>query len=394
MSYDWGPTPQGFRRPTYTELLDALECKAREYFGNKASLVVRSTLGIFLRIFAWIGNIIFSVTEDVYNSLFVDTAAGNALYNLGRSIGLSLLPAQKAAGYLQVKGKTGATVPAGFLVAKRDGTQYVIMAEEIIGGEGIALVPIRAVVAGPDGNAEAGTICEIVNPPGDDSIVEITNPSIVDGGQEREDDERFRDRYYKSVDFAGGVNTDGIRGELLQKVEGIYSAIVYENDTDFEDSKGLPPHSAEAVCYGGLDEDIAKAIFRRKAAGIQTYGTIIVPVLSASEQLIDIHFSRPEPVPIWIKISGLITDSTFSEAGDEEIRQALIGHIGGDIRGGLPIGHAVYFYRIPEVINAVVGVVDYKLSISSDGVVYAQGNILVGIRQKAVTEGAKVVIER
>ena len=37
---EWGLTDAGFRRPTYAELLDALEYKARELFGSKANLTV------------------------------------------------------------------------------------------------------------------------------------------------------------------------------------------------------------------------------------------------------------------------------------------------------------------------------------------------------------------
>ena len=79
---EWGVTERGFHRPTYVELLDAIEYKARELFGSKANLTVRSPLGIFLRIFAWMLNILFSLMEDVYNSRFVDTAVGTSLYNL------------------------------------------------------------------------------------------------------------------------------------------------------------------------------------------------------------------------------------------------------------------------------------------------------------------------
>ena len=84
---DWGLTDAGFRRPTYAELLDALEYKARELFGSKANLTVRSPLGIFLRIFAWMLNLLFSTLEDVYNSRFIDTAVGSSLYNMGRAQG-------------------------------------------------------------------------------------------------------------------------------------------------------------------------------------------------------------------------------------------------------------------------------------------------------------------
>lgn len=79
---DWGVTAQGFHRPTYVELLNALEYKARELYGSKANLTVRSPLGLFLRLWAWMWNILFSLGEDIYNSRFVDTAVGASLYNL------------------------------------------------------------------------------------------------------------------------------------------------------------------------------------------------------------------------------------------------------------------------------------------------------------------------
>lgn len=124
-STDWGLTDAGFRRPTYAELLDALEYKARELFGPKANLTVRSPLGIFLRIFVWMLNLLFSTLEDVYNSRFIDTAVGASLYNLGRALGLRLLGAQKAVGYLTFTGENGVEVPEGFLAETTAGMQYV-----------------------------------------------------------------------------------------------------------------------------------------------------------------------------------------------------------------------------------------------------------------------------
>ena len=103
---DWGLTDAGFRRPTYAELLDALEYKARELYGSRANLTVRSPLGVFLRIYAWMLNLLFSTLEDVYNSRFIDTAVGTSLYNLGRAIGLKLLGAQKAVGYRPLPART------------------------------------------------------------------------------------------------------------------------------------------------------------------------------------------------------------------------------------------------------------------------------------------------
>lgn len=377
----------------YTELLDALEYKARELFGSEANLTVRSPIGLFLRIFAWILNMLFSTIEDVYNSRFVDTAVGTSLYNLGKAIGLKLLSEQKSSGYLQITGTPGTIVPVGWLAGTVAGLQFVVMAQGEIGTGGTVLLPAQATTAGPEGNVAAGTVTVVINPGIPEGITAVTNPAAFDGGRARETDEEYRDRYYQSVDYAGGVNADAIRGEILQNVEGVYSAIVYENDTDETDSEGLPPHSIEAVVYGGLDSDVAQQIFRRKAAGIQTYGSTTVAVLSSSGVTYNIKFSRPTLVPVWIKVTDLETDANrFPVDGKDQIAQALIDYIGSDVKGGTTIGETVYYNRLPEVIYTIPGVLDFTLQTSPDGSDYGTYNIEVDTREKAYTEKAKVSV--
>ena len=389
---EWGVTERGFRRPTYVELLNAIEYKARELFGQRAVLTVRSPLGIFLRIFAWMLNILFALMEDVYNSRFVDTAVGTSLYNLGRAIGLSLLPAQKASGYVTFSGAVGTAIPSGFLVKTVAGYQYAVLVAGRIGADGTVILPVQAVGTGADYNADAGTVKEIVSPL--DGVSSCTNASAMTGGRWRESDEEFRDRYYKSVDFAGGVNADAIAGEILQNVEGVYSAICYENDTDEVDALGLPPHSFEVVAYGGLGEGGAKAIFRRKAGGIQTYGGKTIPVVALNGQSYDIHFSRPATVPIYIKVYDLETDTNFPWDGESRIKAALISFIGGDVQGGLPIGTDVLYMALPGAILSVPGVVDFSLSIGTSAAALAVKNIVIGTREKAVTNADAITIVR
>ena len=135
------------------------------------------------------------------------------------------------------------------------------------------------------------------------------------------------------MDYAGGVNADAIRGEILQNVEGVYSAIVYENDTDETDALGLP-RTALSHRLRRLDADIAQAIFRRKAAGIQTSGSSSIAVIAKSGQSINIKFSRPTTVAVYIQIKNLETNSDFPGDGQDRIKEALVEYIGGDVRGG------------------------------------------------------------
>lgn len=389
---DWGLSPKGFYRPEYVKILNAVEYKARELFGDAINLTVRSPLGILLRIDAWMINILFGILEKVYNSRFVDTSEGNSLYNLGRMIGLYLLPAGKATGHITVEGMEGTIIPMGYLVSTPGGLQYTVMREEQIKTEGKAKALIQAVEVGKEYNTDAGTIINIVNPAAVRGIKKVYNESPVINGRERETDAEYRERYYKSVDYAGGVNTDAIRAALLQDVQGVYASYVYENDSDIYDTiYELPPHSIEAVVYGGLDEEIAKTIYEKKAGGIQTNGNTKIPVMTSSEQLIDIYFSRPDLIGIYIKIYDLETNEDF--AGYDSIKEALIEFIGGDASGGLGIGADVAYQSIPGVLMQIKGIIDFDFEMGKSLDELKRERINIGIREKAVTSVDKVVIE-
>lgn len=388
-STDWGLTDAGFRRPTYAELLDAVEYKARELFGQGANMTVRSPLGIFLRIYAWMLNLLFSTLEDVYNSRFIDTAVGSSLYNLGRAIGLRLLGAQKAMGYLTFTGDTGVTVPEGYLAETVSGMQYITLQAGVI-TEGSVTLPASAVVPGPDGNTAENTVQIITNP--QSGIMAVSNAGPFEGGRNTETDAEFRERYYLSVDFAGGVNMDAIVAEIYESVEAVVAVTGEENDTDVTNDSGLPPHSIEIIAYGGLDEEVAAAIYRRKAAGIQAWGNTTVPVVSAAGTIHNISFSRPSPVAVWVKVYNLVTDRTFPLDGMEQIKQSIVSFIGANTRGGLNIGQAVICISLPTEVFKVQGVVDFDLQISADGVEYGWDNIVVNAREKAVTDESKVTV--
>lgn len=387
---DWGLTDAGFRRPTYAELLDALEYKAREQFGAKANLSVRSPLGIFLRIFAWMLNLLFATLEDVYNSRFIDTAVGSSLYNLGRAIGLKLLGAQKAVGYLTFSGEDGVEVPEGYLAETVSGKQYITLKSGVI-KDGVITLPASSVIPGPDSNTLENTISIITNPKS--GITEVINPKPFEGGRNTETDAEFRERYYLSVDFAGGVNIDAIVAEIYESVEAVIAVTGEENDTDETSEHGLPPHSIEIVAYGGLDEEIAAAIYRRKAAGIQTFGNTGVDVITAAGNLYGVHFSRPAPVNVWVKVFNLVTGSTFPLDGMEQIKERIVNYIGANTRGGLNIGQTVVCIALPTEVLKVPGVIDFDLQISADGVDYSWNNIVIAAREKAVTDESMVIVE-
>ena len=181
------------------------------------------------------------------------------------------------------------------------------------------------------------------------------------------------------MDYAGGVNADSIRAALLQNVDGIMEAKVFENDTDDVDDYGLPPHSIEAVVYGGLDSDIAQIIYKELGAGIQTTGQKVVEVITASGATKAIHFNRPHPVPVYVKVVGL--------------RAAIVAYIGDNESGGVSIGETLYHQRLPAVLYKVPGVLDFDVLIGTDAENLQADNIPVDSRSKVVTDDGMVTID-
>lgn len=384
-NYDWGVTPEGYNRPTYDTILTAVEVEMKSLFGETAILKISSPLEIIARLCAWLMNIGFKLGEDVYNSGFVDTAEGNSLFSLGSIIGIRKLDAKKSQGYITVTGKAFTYVPSGFLIGTIEGVQFTVQQAGALNDKGTGKYPILATTVGVETNVLAEQITQIINPTiGIDSVI---NELPTAGGQDRETSSEFRQRYYDSVDYSGGVNVDAIRADILQNVNGVISCIVFDNKTDEPDAKGLVAHSVEAIVQGGVDEDIAKALFKKVSTGIETNGEVVVPVLTLSNQLLDIRFARPSPVLIYIKVEDLKVSGNFDLVnGPSQIKIALINYIGSElVAGELTIGEDLRYNRLPCRVLSVTGVIDFDLTISTDNSTYSKNNVDMTAIQKAIT---------
>ena len=122
-------------------------------------------------------------------------------------------------------------------------------------------------------------------------------------GRLQESDIELRQSYIAKSALRSNTMIDSIVAELLNNVANVESASGYENDTDMEDSRGLPPHSIEIIVEGGGNQEIAGAILRRKAGGIQTHGDVAVNVPGNYGDEIMVRFNRPEYLYTWLKVT-------------------------------------------------------------------------------------------
>jgi uncharacterized phage protein gp47/JayE len=239
---------------------------------------------------------------------------------------------------------------------------------------------IRAINGGTSGNVGPNSITNMPSPPGgvdtttnlyptaDTDYIDTNGQNFVIG-QEREDDEELRERANNAVTGGGDATHDAIVSELINNTEGVTSVTVYENKTDDDNTGtgGLPPHSFEAVVFGGDDQDVAETIFSKKAITARDYGGVhgtehsATVVSDTNGQTREITWSRPAALSISLNLD-LVIDESY--VGDNAVRDDIVQYIGGTLANGsevvgLGVGEDVRIDTLRDIIvgdeNGVIG---------------------------------------
>lgn len=367
----------GFKRKTYQDLKSDMEEKFTEMFGADINLSARSPLGILLMLFAWFLSLIWEIAERVYNSAYVSKATGIQLDRLGPYIGLSRNKATRSYTEVRVKGTPGYVVEAGDQFKTANEVVFDLTDNIEIGSSGFGTGPVECTVAGEIGNVGVGEISIQVNP--SDKVESVTNPEAAVGGEEEETDTEFRARYFQSSS-QGTTLID----EILA-VPGVNYALVNENPYSSVQN-GIPPHAIAPFVFGGTDEDVAAAIFRKKAGGIQSYGTTLINVVDTQGIAHEIGFSRPKFVQAYVKV--IVTPgATFPSDGNTLLQQSIV-----DFINELAIGEDIILSKLIRISSAIDGIDDIQITLSTNGVNYNAQNIAIPIDSVAQTSAEKVVV--
>ena len=156
-----------------------------------------------------------------------------------------------------------------------------------------------------------------------DGLKRVRNRAAV-AGRLAESDEDLRARYETGVYALGAATHDTILANLKRDIPTARDIHVFENDTDVQVGD-LKPHSIKVLIDGGKDDDIARAIYRMKAAGIDTNGDVVKTVATPNGGQL-IRFSRPTYRYIWVQATlTLLTgaDAAFPADGYETVRADL-----------------------------------------------------------------------
>jgi uncharacterized phage protein gp47/JayE len=231
----------------------------------------------------------------------------------------------------------------------------------------------------------------------------INNESAGVNGNDVESRYDFEIRREESVAVNSNGTLDAIRGAVFS-VADVIDVYAYENPTSSSESVGVTgysvlPHSVYIAVVGGIDADIAKAIWTKKSGGCNTNGNTTVTVSDTGSGLIPaptytIKFNRPTPLPIYflVKIGNSPLLPTDYVA---KIKASMISAFNGDDgNGGVRIGSELYasrFYAGIVNISTNLKLVSVLMSTSSSGTP-SLSEISVGIDQIPTIDAAHITV--
>ncbi len=226
----------------------------------------------------------------------------------------------------------------------------------------------------------------------------VENIQAGTAGRLAENDAELRARYPSGLFRLGAATLPSIAPNVRDRVAGVRALKVFRNDADEVDAAGRRPHSIHVVIDGGLDDEVAQAIFRTKAGGIDTNGAVEVVVTDDEGAQHPIRFDRSERVYVWVscKVTLLpVSEEAFPPEGFDDIKDNLAA-----VGAGFSIGADVIRQRLFGAIYKTPGIksVDLLLASSTDPAFvpgpgdFSLSNIEIGDTQTAAFDRSRIEV--
>lgn len=237
--------------------------------------------------------------------------------------------------------------------------------------------------------ANTGSLTAIETPQG--GVTQLTNPQDAEIGSNIETDAELKQRRKELLQRSGTATVEGIRNALLDVVD-VNQALVIENTALIVDAGGRPGKSFESVVEGGADQDIADAIWASKPAGIETFGSVSVPVVDSQGFIHTINFSRATEIDIWMIVN--ITPNTdpaegplYPIDGDQQVEDVVLA-FAQDFR----IGQDVVVSQFYTPINTIGGVIGIEILVGTSPAPTMSDNIAIDVTERAVFDSARITV--
>ncbi|UYL84832.1 hypothetical protein pEaSNUABM55_00034 [Erwinia phage pEa_SNUABM_55] len=189
---------------------------------------------------------------------------------------------------------------------------------------------------------EENTVTQISPTPS--GFLSLNNSESFASGTDVETDNEYKLRASSITSEASKATRPAVISALLN-VDGVQKVKIFANNTDQRDQYGVPKYKFETVVYGGVTEEISKALYNTIALSNATYGNTFYDITTEDDGVERIYHSKAAATNynILIKYQG----KTLSSTEQDSIRSAI-----KTMTDGLSIADTLYNIQL---IAAVAG---------------------------------------
>lgn len=314
----------GISAPSYSDIYQSLQASFQGIYGSDSYIEDDSQDGQMLAVFAkGISDANFTAIS-VYNSFSPSTALSNALSSNVKINGIRRLSSSNSSVNVYIVGVAGTTINNG-IVADVNNNKWDLPATVVIPSSGQITVTAVSEAVGAI-TAPFGTVNKIVT--NVNGWQTVTNLIAAVPGAPVEIDPELRVRQSVSTSNSALGILDAIVGNVAN-ITGVTQVKAFENDTQFTDSNGLPPHSIALVVEGGDVQTIGNTIALKKDPGCYTYGTTTVLTVDSVGVPNTINYFVPtlETILVNVTIKAL---AGYTNATGNQIIASIVNYINGE----------------------------------------------------------------
>lgn len=359
-------------------------------FGGDLDLTPSSPQGLLITADTLVKDAVARNNADISNQFNPNLAGGIFLDAICAMTGLSRLPATKSVVQVVITGTSGTIISAGFLAETAAVDRFELITAVTIPPTGTVTATFQAVEFGIVPCA-AGALNIITN--GQLGVTSLTNPAAATLGTNQQSDLSLLSLRRRTLALQGVQTAEAVTSALY-KIYGVQSLAFRENvesAMQVIDTISMMPHSIYVCVNGGTDAEVAQAILESRSAGSGFNGLITYPITTASGQVLNVKFSRPEVINVLIKITARITGGASSAA----IIQRVLDYANGMVAGedGFVVGGSVSPFELSGAAMGIAGVYVTKCEIAPALTgVYVTSEIPILISQIAATTQSSITV--
>lgn len=396
-------SPEGVIVPDTSAILEETNTEFTDVMGKDVPVNQSSPQGVLIASDVAVRSEVVANNAALANQINPNYAGGIFLDDIWALTGGK----RRAATYtlvdnVKLTGVPGVPIPSGSRRATTYGDVFQLLTTVTLDANGVAYGTFQALEQGPV-SCPVNSLTVPVQ--GYTAIGWETSTNEEAGvlGSSQQSDLSVKQERKQTLALQGRSLTEAVFSRV-RALDGVRSMTFRENKTNAAktiDGISLGPNSVWVCVDGGLDTDIANALYRSVSGGAGYNGSVVVKTKDQfSGQTEDIKFDRPVAKPIIVRVTGRVTGSMTSNP-EAIIKQAVVDYGAGLMDNGEPgfvLGEDVSPYELASAVNyKAPGIFVIKVEIANQptsGVqpTWQTTTMDIGLKEKATVDLASVLV--